>query len=111
MRVTASTGVTNCSAVLCPVHHITDLNPVLSHHSRDSVDNYIAVFDCIPCSYCDCVLYSYTFLRKILHCTYFHVRLEVLAAVTMRNAVFWEINPHFIPHMRHIRSPLQSPAS
>jgi hypothetical protein len=32
-------------------------------------------------------------------------------AVTMKNAVFWDINPHFVLHRRHITSPLQSPAS
>jgi hypothetical protein len=28
----------------------------------------------------------------------------------MRNAVFWDIKTHFVPHRRHITSPLQSPA-
>jgi hypothetical protein len=40
-----------------------------------------------------------------------HVRYEVLTAVTMKNAVFWDIEPQFLPHTRHITSPLQSPAS
>jgi hypothetical protein len=30
-------------------------------------------------------------------------------AVTMKNAVFWDIKTQFIPHRRHITSPLQSP--
>jgi hypothetical protein len=38
------------------------------------------------------------------------VRFEVLTAVTMKNAVFWDIKPQFILHMRHITFPLQSPA-
>jgi hypothetical protein len=29
----------------------------------------------------------------------------------MKNAVFWDIKTHFIPHRRHIASPLQSPAN
>jgi hypothetical protein len=45
-------------------------------------------------------------LRSILR-----VRLEVFMAVTMMNAVFWDIRTHFVPHRRHITSPLQSLAS
>jgi hypothetical protein len=40
----------------------------------------------------------------------FHVRFEVFTAVTMKNAVFWDIKPQFVPHRRHISSPLHSPA-
>jgi hypothetical protein len=29
-------------------------------------------------------------------------------AVTMKNAVFWDIKTHFVPHRRHITSSLQS---
>jgi hypothetical protein len=28
----------------------------------------------------------------------------------MKNVVFWDIKTHFVPHRRHITSPLQSPA-
>jgi hypothetical protein len=35
---------------------------------------------------------------------------EVFTAVTMKNAVFSDIKTQFIPHRRHITSPLQSPA-
>jgi hypothetical protein len=28
----------------------------------------------------------------------------------MKNVVFWDINTQFVPHMKHITSPLQSPA-
>jgi hypothetical protein len=38
------------------------------------------------------------------------VRFEVLMAVAMKNAVFWDIRTQFVPHRRHITSPLQSPA-
>jgi hypothetical protein len=38
------------------------------------------------------------------------VRLDVFTAVTMKN-VFWDIKPQFVPHRRHITSPLLSPAS
>jgi hypothetical protein len=31
--------------------------------------------------------------------------------LTMKNVVFWDIKPQFVPHRRHITSPLQSPAS
>jgi hypothetical protein len=41
----------------------------------------------------------------------FIVRFEVFTAVTMKNAVFWDIKTQFVPHRRHITSPLQSPAS
>jgi hypothetical protein len=39
-----------------------------------------------------------------------NVRFEVVTAVTMKNAVYWDIRTQFIPHRRHITSPLQSPA-
>jgi hypothetical protein len=29
---------------------------------------------------------------------------------TKKNAVFWDIKPQFVPHRRHIMSPLQSTA-
>jgi hypothetical protein len=29
----------------------------------------------------------------------------------MKNGVFWDIKTQFVPHRRHITSPLQSPAS
>jgi hypothetical protein len=38
------------------------------------------------------------------------VRFEVFTAVTLKNAIFWDIKPQFVPHRRHITSPLQSPA-
>jgi hypothetical protein len=28
----------------------------------------------------------------------------------MKNAVFWDLKTHFVPHRKHITSPLQSPA-
>jgi hypothetical protein len=40
-----------------------------------------------------------------------YVRFEDITAVTMKNAVFWDIKTQFVPHRRHITSPLQSPAS
>jgi hypothetical protein len=30
--------------------------------------------------------------------------------VAMKNAVFWDIETQFVPHRRHITSPLQGPA-
>jgi hypothetical protein len=43
--------------------------------------------------------------------TFLYVRFEVFTAVTMKNGVFWDINPQFVLHRRHITSPQQSPAS
>jgi hypothetical protein len=40
----------------------------------------------------------------------FLVRFEVFMAVTMENDVFRDIKPQFMPHRRHITSPLQSSA-
>jgi hypothetical protein len=37
-------------------------------------------------------------------------RFEVITAVAMKNAVFWDIKTQFLLHRRHITSPLQSPA-
>jgi hypothetical protein len=45
--------------------------------------------------------------RKVDH---MYVRYEVFTAVTMKNAVFWDIKTQFVPHGRHITSPLHSPA-
>jgi hypothetical protein len=39
------------------------------------------------------------------------VRFEIYTAVTMKIAVFWDIKIQFVPHMRHIISPLQSLAN
>jgi hypothetical protein len=39
-----------------------------------------------------------------------YLRYEVFTAVTMKNAVFWDIKPQFVPHRKHITSLLQSPA-
>jgi hypothetical protein len=36
--------------------------------------------------------------------------IEVFTAVTMKNGVFWDTETQFVPHWRHIKSPLQSPA-
>jgi hypothetical protein len=38
------------------------------------------------------------------------VRSEVFRAVTMKSAVFWDINCQFVPHRSHITAPLQIPA-
>jgi hypothetical protein len=38
------------------------------------------------------------------------VRFEVFTAVTVKNSVFWDIKIQFVPHRRHITSPLQNPA-
>jgi hypothetical protein len=40
-----------------------------------------------------------------------YVIFEVFTAVTIKNAVFWGITPQFLPHRKHITSPLQSPVS
>jgi hypothetical protein len=37
-------------------------------------------------------------------------KIEVFTAVTMKNVVFWDIKTRFVPHRRHITSPLQIPA-
>jgi hypothetical protein len=47
-------------------------------------------------------------LRTLKH---FSVRFEVFTAVTMKNAVFWDIKPMFVLHRRHITYTLQSSAS
>jgi hypothetical protein len=42
--------------------------------------------------------------------TLYNVRFEVLTALTMKNALFWDMNAQFICYRRNITSPLQSPA-
>jgi hypothetical protein len=34
------------------------------------------------------------------------VRFEVFMVVTMKNGIFWDIKTQFVPHRRHITSPL-----
>jgi hypothetical protein len=34
----------------------------------------------------------------------------MFTAVTTNNDVFWDIKPQFLPHRKHITSPLQNPA-
>jgi hypothetical protein len=38
------------------------------------------------------------------------VGFENLTAVTIKNAVSWDIKTQFVPHKKHITSPQQSPA-
>jgi hypothetical protein len=37
------------------------------------------------------------------------IRFDVLTAVAMKNVVFWDIRTQYVPHRKHITSPLQSP--
>jgi hypothetical protein len=39
-----------------------------------------------------------------------YIRFEVLAAVTMTNAAFWDIETQFVPYRKHIDSPLYNQA-
>jgi hypothetical protein len=50
---------------------------------------------------------NYKTLKETAH----YVRVEVFTAVTMENAVFWDIKTQFVPYRKHITSPLQNPAS
>jgi hypothetical protein len=49
-------------------------------------------------------------LVSLIRTFWCYVRFEVFTAVTTKN-VFCDVKPQFVPHMRHITSPLQSPAS
>jgi hypothetical protein len=53
--------------------------------------------------------HTYIYIELINKVNY--VRFEVFTAATMKNAVFWDINPQYVFHRRHITSPLQSLAS
>jgi hypothetical protein len=39
-----------------------------------------------------------------------HLGFEIFTAETIKNVVFWDVKSQFVPHRRHITSPLQSPA-
>jgi hypothetical protein len=39
------------------------------------------------------------------------IRFPTEARHSLKNAVFWDINTQFVPHRRHITSPLQCPVS
>jgi hypothetical protein len=57
------------------------------------------------------------FLNKFVHSVRPHfplarlLRFEVFTAVATKKGVFWDIKPQFVPHRRHITSPLQSSTS
>jgi hypothetical protein len=38
------------------------------------------------------------------------VRFVAFTVLTMKNAVFWDKKNQFLPHRKHITSPLQGPA-
>jgi hypothetical protein len=52
-----------------------------------------------------CMMY----IDSKLHGNMSNVRFEVFRAVTMKNAVFWDINTQSVLHRRQVTSPLQSP--
>jgi hypothetical protein len=37
-------------------------------------------------------------------------QIEVVTAVNTKNSLFWDMKTQFVPHRKHIASPLQSPA-
>jgi hypothetical protein len=41
----------------------------------------------------------------------YYIRFEVFTAVTLKNAIFWDIKAQFTPDKKHNMSPLKSPAS
>jgi hypothetical protein len=53
---------------------------------------------------------SWNFSRKCMKLFYSYVRFELFKALTMKNAVFWDIKTQFVPHKRRSTSTLQSPA-
>jgi hypothetical protein len=58
--------------------------------------------DIISCS--DSESFTFHWLR------YYYERFEVSVEVAMKNDVFWDIKPQFLPHSKHITSPLQRQA-
>jgi hypothetical protein len=55
-------------------------------------------------------LYEELNLKQIIRLILIYVISEVITTMTMKNAVLWDKKTQFVPHMRHITSPLQSPA-
>jgi hypothetical protein len=54
----------------------------------------------------------YRLLKKSIHNVHSDPpRSEIVTAVTMKNAVFWDIKPQFVLQRRHVTFPLHSPAS
>jgi hypothetical protein len=39
-----------------------------------------------------------------------HVRSEIFTAVTMKNAMFWDMKIRVVPHRKHVAAPLEIPA-
>jgi hypothetical protein len=40
----------------------------------------------------------------------YDTKFEVFTAVTVKNAVFWDVKAQFLPHWKHITSLLKNPA-
>jgi hypothetical protein len=85
----------------------------LAFHSKTRYYNHVAKFRILT-------IWWSASLCSEGSCTHGHVRFhglrsyigfEVLTSATMKNAVFWDMNPQSVPHRGHITSPLQSPAS
>jgi hypothetical protein len=55
-------------------------------------------------------LNSFPETRLLLNENRTYVRFEGSTAVTMKNAVLWDIKTLFVLHRKHITSPLQSSA-
>jgi hypothetical protein len=49
----------------------------------------------------ECQVSARTVCTK-LHKQWVYVTFEVFMAVTMKNAVFWDIKTQFVPHKKHI---------
>jgi hypothetical protein len=56
------------------------------------------------CEYCTVYTRALTPRRSRWNKWNIYVRLEVSKAVTVKNAVFWDIKTQFVPHRGHIRS-------
>jgi hypothetical protein len=98
----SSTWAPNTDLPLTQAINITDSACVESSIGLSS--NLISIKDTALCASMKEVIFL---AFQNTHC----VRFQVLTAVTTKNAVFWDIKTQFVPHSRHITSPLQSPAS
>jgi hypothetical protein len=78
---------------------------------RPTVLSYVALFT--KRKY-EILWLSYGIIKFLLNLARYYVRnfrtvlFKFITAVTMKNAVFWDIRTQFIPHRKHITCPLQS---
>jgi hypothetical protein len=103
-----------CSMSTCLSHCSTrsHVRRVWSDENRQQSHSWLSLFSylCIYCRQNGCVkailagketAYSVPWQWWSVSCSMQYVRYEVFTAVTVKNAVFWDRKPQFLPHRKY----------